>query len=250
MGIWDGNSWSWKLSWRRPLKEREVSVLVDLMSNLNQVVLRQGVTDRLSWLNNCEEGYLVSSAYASIKGFWNHVPDPIFKQIWCLKVPANIKAFIWRALWDRLLTKVNLVRRGIVLDEDGMKCPFCMGPVESMSHLFFTCPISYHIWCKCYSWLGFESVLPDIFRLHFLQHSQSRWKKKQKQCWNSLWAAVVWSLWLARNNTVFNQVAVDSDQLLDLIQWRSWSWLSSFEKEFRSSMFEWKSDPGSCVDQL
>ncbi|XP_057419023.1 uncharacterized protein LOC130713255 [Lotus japonicus] len=205
MGSWDGNSWSWNLLWRRPLREREGRMLLNLMTRLNQVTLRQGIDDKLLWLNNYEEGYRVSSAYAHIKGFWNSEPESIFKQIWRLIVPANIKSFMWKVSWDRLQTKINLAKRGVAIDEDGLK------------------------------WLAYDLVLPEDCRTHFLQHSQNRWKKKQKRCWNSIWAAVVWSMWVAHNNVVFNNEAADSEQIFEMIQWRSWSWFSALEKEFRCS---------------
>ncbi|KAL5145984.1 hypothetical protein HKD37_06G015903 [Glycine soja] len=47
----------------------------------------------------------------------------IFKLIWKLKVPPRAAVFTWRLLKDRLPTKGNLLRRNVLLQDEG--CPLC-----------------------------------------------------------------------------------------------------------------------------
>lgn len=65
-----------------------------------------------------------------------------------------------------------------------------------------------------------------------------------------IWSAVVWSLWLVSDSVIFNGGSLDREQILDLIQWRSWIWLKSMSDNFIYFVFEWKSHPLICLQSL
>jgi hypothetical protein len=58
--------------------------------------------------------------------------------IWTKSVPLKASIFAWHFCVDRLPTKDNLVRRGIV-DSESQLCSLDCGSVESLSHPFFIC---------------------------------------------------------------------------------------------------------------
>ncbi|KAL8474853.1 hypothetical protein ACS0TY_031319 [Phlomoides rotata] len=55
-----------------------------------------------------------------------------FKLIWRNFAPLKVIAHAWRLLWDRLSTKANLRRRGVIGPNDDTTCSFVMDILKSM----------------------------------------------------------------------------------------------------------------------
>ena len=55
----------------------------------------------------------------------------------------KIKVFLWLLIKINILTTDNLIHRGWRKKDD--KCQFC-GSKESISHLFFKCPLARYVW--------------------------------------------------------------------------------------------------------
>jgi len=112
------------------------------------------------------------------------------KRIWTRKIPQKIKIFLWLLSKGALLTKDNLRRRNWNGDPS---CAFC-DCVETISHLFFQCPVARVVWSdiekcfgannlsfnlkQCWSWC--ESWLPFGKKFH---------------AWGI--AAICWAIWKA-----------------------------------------------------
>nr|GMD39101.1 putative RNA-directed DNA polymerase [Ipomoea batatas] len=93
-----------------------------------------------AWLkdNGCKEIVLGSwnaSSDVAVHGFW--------RKLWRLKIPPNIRNFLWRCIHNVLPTKGALVRRGVDLDN---ACPLCSQASESLHHLLFVCPQVSDLW--------------------------------------------------------------------------------------------------------
>jgi len=58
--------------------------------------------------------------------------------LWHKDVPLKVVLFAWRLFRDRLPTKDNLFRRG-VLDHNSMECVAGYGSIESSAHLLLHC---------------------------------------------------------------------------------------------------------------
>jgi hypothetical protein len=74
--------------------------------------------------------------------------------------------FAWRLFRDRLPTKDNLLRRGII-DHDSRVCVAGCGSVESSYHLFLHCNIFGSVWHFIYRWIGLSAVVPRYVPDHF-----------------------------------------------------------------------------------
>lgn len=85
--------------------------------------------------------YSVCSAYEVLIGEGVVFPsDPIFGALWRVRAPSNVLALIRKLLLNRVQTKENLLRRGVLLQDEEAKCPFCLtDTAESSSHLLSTC---------------------------------------------------------------------------------------------------------------
>lgn len=66
---------------------------------------------------------------------------------------------------------------------------------------------------------------------HFAQHVHNL-SYGSKRGWWVVWIAIVWSIWLQRNDAIFNSVLVCAEKTLDLIKFRSWKWLNCKKNDF------------------
>ena len=85
---------------------------------------------------------------------------------------------------------------------------------------------------------GISTVLPQTGLAHFGQHVCSTLGKEPQGGFRSIWLAVVWSVWHHRNSLVFRGDQLDVERIIDLVQYRSWSWLSAKVQGFQYSLFE------------
>ncbi|GLT32356.1 hypothetical protein SLA2020_070280 [Shorea laevis] len=125
MGGWEGGRWRWSLEWRRPRLGRELSEEEVLSNLLGNVRLCEGREDRWKWKYDGNGIYVVKNAYAFLGPKRNILDEQECKLIWCKFVPSKVNFFGWRLCLDRLATKGNLQRRGILLQGEGMLCGLC-----------------------------------------------------------------------------------------------------------------------------
>ncbi|PWA98432.1 reverse transcriptase zinc-binding domain-containing protein [Artemisia annua] len=56
---------------------------------------------------------------------------------WCKNVPIKVNILMWRLMWDRLPTRMNLADKDI--DIPSVLCPICNYEFDSSDHVFFKC---------------------------------------------------------------------------------------------------------------
>ncbi|CAM0876592.1 unnamed protein product [Alopecurus aequalis] len=138
--------------------------------------------------------------------------DPSAKITWSLRLPTKIKIFAVLLEADRLSTRANLLFKQCVQSDACERC----GRPEDGRHLFFGCPFAVSVWSR----LG---IPPPSTR--------SIWDIKPPRHdlgpgWNTGTAVILWHLWKARNDLVFNTRSCDSDDVLrraaaDVALWRA-----------------------------
>ena len=145
-------------------------------------------------------------------------------KIWQMKIPLKLKVFAWYLRKGVILTKDNLVKRNW---QGSKKCVSCAHD-ETIKHLFFTCKVARSIWSAIQmasnlyqptsvanifgNWLyGIDNKLKTILRVGAL--------------------AVIWSLWLCKNDKVFSDKNFSRLQVLYRCTGilRSWSILQRVE---------------------
>ncbi|XP_058755939.1 uncharacterized protein LOC131629160 [Vicia villosa] len=170
---------------------------------------------------------------------WGTVINRRLSTMWKSSVPLKIKIFAWRLLISRLPLKDMLLRRGLVANTIDPKCPFCDSLEESLEHLFFLCQISKNIWEKVLQWIGFSSgflreALLGLDDIQFKVSKSSNWDKV-----NIIWLATTWSLWLMRNDNVFNNEPFSFETVFNRIVFLSWRWSESSVLFPRTSFYDW-----------
>ena len=74
------------------------------------------------------------------------VGSSVWRKLWKLHIPNEIKVFVWRALHDILPTRENLVCRHIV--EDSTYELYKRG-YDSVLHILWECSVAQDVWVGC-----------------------------------------------------------------------------------------------------
>jgi hypothetical protein len=249
----EGDRIGWNFSWRRRLFHWEEERVTLLLAQIEGVRLTNGVD---SWRWNLDPGgvFSVNSAFVSLSK--ELVPGPIlspfelaiFKNIWDSPAPSKVIAFSWQLLYDRVPTKVNLSLRGILPHNSGNNCIWCGNERESSSHLFLHCNVAMVVWYQIFKWLGVVVVIPpNLFHL-FDCLSVAAKNKKIKKGFHLIWHTVIWSIWRARNNLIFNNVRTEPLELVEEVKVLSWRWSTDRLKITPCLFYEWSWDPGACFE--
>jgi hypothetical protein len=167
--------------------------------------------------------------------------------VWHKQVPLKVLIFTWRLLQDRLPTKINLVRRGII-HHDAARCVAGCTSDESVAQLFLHCDVFGSLWQLIRSWIGIIGVDPNNISDHFYQfiHCTGH-SKKRRSFLQLLWLLCVWQVWNERNNRIFNNIQTSSLQLLDRVKYHSLWWLKANNVNFMYGSHRWWSNPLMCL---
>ncbi|XP_017233302.1 uncharacterized protein LOC108207364 [Daucus carota subsp. sativus] len=218
-------------SWEKD-QIREVEVLVQSIS-LNSS------EDQVIWKVNGEAYNTKSSIEIMSAG------DPRFignwNQIWKIKVPHKIQTFLWKLEAGALPTNESInLRLG---DEFSKECPRCRGVTESVNHIFWNSLEAKSIWCMVANWWSLNATQKSKVG-NSLKETLSIFKGIMvSAAWKASVAAVLWSLWLRRNNLIFNHYWETINSSAAMIKYRSFKWLRA-EMNFTEELYNlWQVNP-------
>lgn len=103
----------WRFSWRRQLFVLEVNLLDELLGVLEDFELGE-VEDEWRWKLEKDDIFTVKSMSLKLEGRGlAEVVCPegerrVFRQIWKIGASSKVRDFVWKALLDRIPTRVNL----------------------------------------------------------------------------------------------------------------------------------------------
>jgi len=157
-----GDAWSW----RRPLLAWEKEMLGECRLILNNFVVHTDVSDRWQWTPDIAGGYTVRGAYQILTFQGAPLINVTEDLVWHKQVPLKVSILAWRLLRDRLPTKTNLLRRGI-LPSEAITCVAGCGNDESAHHLFLHCELFGSLWQHIRNWIGISGVDPFTLHDHF-----------------------------------------------------------------------------------
>jgi len=105
---------------------------------LHNVTLQVNKDDRWLWTLETSKVFSVHSVYNFLTTQLPLVTSVLVSSLWHKDVPLKVGLLVWRLFRDRLPTKDNLFRRG-VLDQNSLDCIAGCRSVESSAHLFLHC---------------------------------------------------------------------------------------------------------------
>lgn len=136
---------------------------------------------------------------------------------------------MWQLTENRIALKENLIRRGMEIENGGL-CDSCGLHVESSSHLSLCCAKSWCFWCETLKREGILWCIPGSFK-SLLEEWPFLRISSDKVIWELIPCSVSWSIWLARNDVVFNQKEFVFDAIWDIHLLRIMWWIKAWWKE-------------------
>ncbi|KAE8698414.1 hypothetical protein F3Y22_tig00110597pilonHSYRG00143 [Hibiscus syriacus] len=201
------------------------------------------------WVWNCLRWDLSSSGCFESKDIINLAYENVnqnllWKSFWYGLVPNNIEHFAWRVLINRVPTKVELLKRGVSLVETS--CVLRKNEIETIDHLFFSCEVSWRIWC---SWIGLsvKGVFHNLgypFFEAWLGYCPS---SKIEPFWKMTFFSVLWSIWCCGNGVIFNQETWEDGKVLDSIWLKLRWWSKANWSDISFTINEFISKPADSV---
>ena len=157
----------------------------------------------------------------------------------------KVLCFTWRAIMGRIPTAEALCHRGISVPSS--VCSFSRFDIESAGHVLVTCPLAKAVWEWVCNWCGGNSaVFATVGEL--IDHAKmwGRCPKKRKVfmviCYGALW-----SLWLARNERVFNRRLSSASRIMDDVISLVFMWFKHRVKIGNLNWVVWCNSPFDCL---
>lgn len=153
--------------------------------------------------------------------------------------------FIWKLQHSVLTTKVFLRVKILNLDINTL-CGWCSSKDESIEYLFFPCELAIWSWEIVHQWWNMDSL--DMSWATLWQTTFSRFKYKSfSKGWKIIVVAVLWSIWLARNENVFDKTKISQKSLKKVILYRTFKWVVANEWITQDNELSWYMNPKSSI---
>jgi hypothetical protein len=179
-------------------------------------------SDVVRW-NLKENGkFSVDSMYNAL--IQSDTPVEKNKKIWSMKIPLKTKVFAWYLRRGVILTKDNLVKRSW---QGSKKCVFCLHD-ETINHLFFQYQFVRSIW-------SITQIGSTLYPPRSVAHLFGSWLNGVERRFKTFIRvgaiAIIWSLWLCRNDKIFHDINSSCLQVIyrSTALLRSWSLLQRIE---------------------
>ncbi|GKV33856.1 hypothetical protein SLEP1_g42305 [Rubroshorea leprosula] len=248
MGNTKDGMWKWDLAWRRSLFEWEVDSAEELNVMIKDTRISLGSPDKWLWTHNNDGKYSTKSTYSMlIKDHDGLNGASTFKRVWNPILPNKIAAFNWQVLLNRIPTKLNLLKRGCAKGWEDSKCVMCEVEGEDSDHLFLTCRMVKWLWKACAAWWGINVRLENNCWDTFKKLGEGNKDSRIKEGWDCIWNALVWSMWLARNQKIFQQSEQKKEKILELIQLRAFLWVKARKARCTFTIYDWLNNPTACL---
>lgn len=225
VGMFIRGKWIWDIPFRRAFFGWELELWSSFMALINSLTPAANSEDFLIWCGS-------SNGFYSCKGLceWaeansqNEESLVIPKQI-CKALPPKVSLLVWQACHNKLATKANLRRRGMLAEDRGMCC-LCNLSEENNDHLFLLCNRVRVLWESILrnediAWCCPASLLSVIEEWEHLPNSMD------KLIWSLIPFSLIWAIWLGRNEIIFRGKTVNMQGIWDLHNIRLAWWIKN-----------------------
>jgi len=234
---WEEEGLAWV--WRRCLLAWEEESLRECSALVNNIVLQVNIHDAWKWLLDPSRAYSVRESYWYLTLSGITLDRECVDDVWLKHIPTKVSLMVWRLLRNRLRTRDNLLRRGVVQANAATFATGC-DVSETVEHLFFNCAFSSRLWTDTRMWLGIYDVSPGNPRNHFQQFTKMAGMPRTSYLYlKIIWCAAVWVIWKERNNRVFQNTVATPYSLIEKVKLYSFLWLKSKQVSFGYSLHDW-----------
>jgi hypothetical protein len=212
-----GEAWQWR--WR--LWSCEEELLGECKTLLSNISLQHNSTDRWVWRLDPSNGYSVSGVCHLLTSQPVQTAEAVSNFIWHKQVPLKVSVFVWCLLRNRLLTKDNLFVRGVITHGNN-NCVTGCGDIETVQHMFLSCPYFAALWGNIRSWLGISSVDPLRVSEHFYPFVYSASGSRTcRSLMQLIWLCCVWVVWNERHSRILKNTKNTIHHLVEKVKLQS-----------------------------
>ncbi|KAL4349856.1 hypothetical protein AHAS_Ahas10G0083800 [Arachis hypogaea] len=94
-------------------------------------------------------------------------------------------------------------------------CMLCKKDAENIQHLFITCEYSWHVCCAWVSAFGQKWIIPGTMKEQFESWRAVPMRKEEHRYWIVGFFSVIWTIWLRRNNVIFQNKITGTTDYVD-----------------------------------
>ncbi|PWA68749.1 RNA-directed DNA polymerase, eukaryota, Reverse transcriptase zinc-binding domain protein [Artemisia annua] len=144
---------------------------------------------------------------------------------WVKSIPIKINIFAWKVSLDRLPTRSNLVRRGVLVSSDS--CSIGYAAQEDLAHLLFRCDMASSVSCLVCRWWNIVWIPLDSYQAWLSWFKSIRMPSRSKGVLEGVFYITWWSIWNFRNQLFFASKKPRKEVLFDDRVMRSFNWYSA-----------------------
>ncbi|GJX89544.1 putative RNA-directed DNA polymerase [Tanacetum coccineum] len=246
------DDWRGCWSWRVQPRGRSVGELHSLLSLINGLSLKTGVSDDWKWTLNSNDGFSVNCLSKLIDHQLHSSPILSLSPTWNSWVPRKVNIFNWRVYNDGIPHLSNLDKRGI--DVHSLLCPLCDLEVEDTNHVLFSCSKVKVLWVKCFDWWGLVIPLTVQTAIDLSSSFPINFGNKWVvQAFHGVRLVTLWVVWRWRNRVVHalsdKKESIRNEDIFSQIQVLSLLWISNRCPRLGFNWSTWVSNPRGIVDR-
>ncbi|KAL4320117.1 hypothetical protein GQ457_18G008920 [Hibiscus cannabinus] len=233
--------WMWNIPLRRSLFDWECDQWNCFLDSLIGFRSNNYNMDWISWEGSSDGKF-------SVKSLVNKLSSRVFSDgewkslVWRGIVPPKVEIFTWLVIRKRIPVRVDLASRGVSF-MNNILCPLCGLYPESVFHLLFNCTVAWQVWSRCAAYWGLSLAFPGDPGAFLLAWHGICPSEALDSIWHFLPFAILWTIWLFRNDMVFNNCQLDVVQLFFLVKTRAASWFKACAPDSICSLDDLILDP-------
>nr|KAJ0214893.1 hypothetical protein LSAT_V11C300121650 [Lactuca sativa] len=230
------NSYGFAMDWKRTPSATQ-------LRSLNLKNLRRLLTHFPSQMLRTHGVFRVNILRDQIDSVITDVSIKIME--WSSMVPIKVLVFIWRACLGRILTADALTHRGV--NTNSTLCSMCSNQEETADHLLVDCMFANDTFKWISKWCGLD--LPLFSTVEEVISFASQWGNcpKKRKILISIVYGIMWCIWPARNNRIFNQAPSKPSSTADHAMTLIYGWVKYRGKIENCNWVFWCNNPFSIL---
>ncbi|XP_058759850.1 uncharacterized protein LOC131633146 [Vicia villosa] len=253
--IFDNKSYCYDVVFSNAAGQPWLGSLQRLFAFLQHTEVFEFIEDSFSWSLTSSGSFSVKSCYDRFMAILSGTPMEDNKvkalsYLWKCNAPSRILFFGWRFILDRIATRDQLVRRGILREGNDSLCALCLLEEESIEHLSYSCRVTSSIWRRVYMWLDLSEFMSLEDFVAFFHNCGKLLCLNKRTIVAIVWLATVWSIWIKRNAVIFKEESFSFTECMSEIVYNPWCWLcSSYKKVNLCNYYYWNILPLECFER-
>jgi hypothetical protein len=119
---------------------------------------------------------------------------------------------------------------------------------ETSQHLLLHCNFASGVWYAIFNWLSVSYISPPNLSISFASMAGMGVSKRRKKGLMLLWQVVLWSIWRARNDKLFNNKEASVNEVVESIKNIPWKWYLGRIANHPCLLYEWLKEPWYCME--